>query len=464
MENKLDLELKKSAYKYHLLIAKAGLILNPLFALVDLFNIPEHFLDFLFFRLGVTFIIFMTILNRKRFENSPETIALLAVTGIAIQNAYMYSVMNVAEIQQHTFSYIAMFIGAGMFFLWKIQYSIFVVGISLVANIVFFSIFGKLRFDQVLTNGGLLTLCVALFTILLINTRTKLIIKEIKSRLALAATNEKLEGKNEIIENQNNDIISSLNYAKRIQQAILPSKEKIDSILKDYFILYQPKDIVSGDFYWFSHVQTTPKNKEESEKIVVISAIDCTGHGVPGALMSIIGNTILNQSLTIKDVNTPSEALNYLNSEIVKNLNSIKDGMDIAICALNLNTLKLQFAGANNPLYLIRNDELTIYKADKQAIGGDYDSSAEKLFTNQEIQVQKGDAIYIFTDGYADQFGGEESFIGGKKFKYNRFKDLLIKNNALPMEKQKEILLEEHQKWKGDLEQVDDILVIGIKI
>ncbi|MES2589784.1 MAG: SpoIIE family protein phosphatase [Bacteroidota bacterium] len=458
------LELEKSAFKYHLLIAKVALILNPLWAIGDLFNIPDHFIDFLVFRVCVSILIFITIIYRKNFVNFPQIIALVPFIGISIQNAYMYSVMDSEEIQKHTFAYIALFIGAGMFVLWEIKYSIWVVIISFISNIVCFSIFGQLKLDEVLTNGGLLTLSVALFTILLINTRTNLNIKEIKSRLTLALTYNQLEEKTEIIESQNNDIISSINYAQRIQQAILPPKEKIDSLFKEYFILYQPKDIVSGDFYWLSTVNTTPKDKSKGESLVVLGAVDCTGHGVPGALMSIIGNTILNQSLGVKHVNSPAQALNYLNTEIVKNLSSIKDGMDLAMCAINFEKMELHYAGANNPLYLIRKKELHITKADKQAIGGDFDAEHEKTFTDHTIKLEKGDCIYIFTDGYADQFGGAESYSGGKKFKYNRFKDLLLLIHHLPMEEQKERLIKEHNQWKGDLEQVDDILVIGFRV
>jgi phosphoserine phosphatase RsbU/P len=464
IEKDWNKEYNQTAYRYHVLIASVAIILNPLFAIADYFNIPEHFSDFLYFRLSVCVAIFITLLNKKRLINQPQWIVMVPFLGIAIQNAFMYSVMNEAEIQKHTFSYIAMFIGAGMFILWELKYTIFIVVISFFANIYFFSIYGKLTVDEVLTNGGLLTFAVALFTILLIETRRKLTIKEIIARLSLAKTNTELASKNLIIESQNEDILDSINYAKRIQNAIMPPIEKMANDFEDYFVLYLPKDIVSGDFYWYSSVNTTPTDGKPSEKLIVVSAVDCTGHGVPGALMSIIGSTILNQSLTVADVNSPSEALTYLDEQIIKNLNSINDGMDISFCAINLNSLHLQFAGANNPLYIIRNNELIIIKADKFAIGGSIDAYYKKVFQNHHFQLQKGDVIYLFTDGYADQFGGPESYMGGKKFKYNRFKDLLLKINQLPLAKQKEILIEEHNKWKGNLEQVDDVLIMGFRV
>lgn len=457
-------ELKQTAFKYHVLIATVAIVLNPIFAIADYFNIPAHFSDFLYVRLLNSFFIFIVLINKEKMRTRPEWIALVPFIGISIQNAYMYSVMDVIEIQKHTFSYIALFIGAGMFVLWHINYSVLVVVASFIANLICFSIYGKLSMDQVLTNGGLLTFAVALFTILLIDTRTKLVKKEIISRFALAESNKQLAIKNTVIEGQNAEVKASLNYAKRIQESILPALEKIEEDFEDYFVFYQPKDIVSGDFYWYTKVRTTPKQKELSEELILFSVVDCTGHGVPGALMSIIGNTVLNQSLTEKSVNSPSEALSYLNLQIIKNLKSINDGMDVSFCAFNPKTLVLQYAGANNPLYLIQNKELRIIKADKQAIGGSADVLEEKLFTNHIIQLEKGDSVYLFSDGYADQFGGPESYNGGKKFKYNRFQKLLTEIHQKPMAQQKEILIQEFEVWKGNLEQVDDVCIFGIRI
>jgi phosphoserine phosphatase RsbU/P len=457
-------ELKQTAFRYHVLIATVAVVLNPIFAIADYFNIPDHFSDFLYVRLVNSVLIFFVLLNKNKFISNPEWIALVPFLGISIQNAYMYSVMDALEIQKHTFSYIALFIGAGMFVLWNFRYSIMVVIISFLSNIFFYSLHGRLSIEEVLTNGGLLTFAVALFTILLIDTRTKLVKKEIISRFALAESNKQLAIKNEVIEEQNAEVKASLNYAKRIQESILPPLEKIEEDFDDYFVLYQPKDIVSGDFYWYTKVRTTPKQKELSEELILFSVADCTGHGVPGALMSIIGNTILNQSLTEKSVNSPAEALSYLNLQIIKNLKSINDGMDVSFCAFNPKTLVLQYAGANNPLYLIRNQELRIIKADKQAIGGSVDILEEKLFTNHILQLEKGDAIYLFSDGYADQFGGPESYTGGKKFKYNRFKNLLVDIHQKPMTKQKEILIQEFEAWKGNLEQVDDVCIFGVRV
>ena len=468
--------LNAAAYKYHLLAAKVAIVLNLVFAISDYFTSPAHFTDFLIFRIVVSLLTLIVVLFRNKFIQHPEIIILVPVLGISIENAYIYSLLDGIDFQKHTFAYITLFIGAGMFTLWKTIYSVVVVTVSLIINIVLFRMNSHLPLSEILINGGLLTLSVALFSILLIYSRTTLTKKEIVSRLALADSNNQLEIKNAIIEEKNKDIRDSINYALNIQNAILPPFGKIDNVIKDYFILYKPKDIVSGDFYWFDTRQTIPDNNQTPQDVAYIAAVDCTGHGVPGALMSVIGSTILNQTISKASVSSPGEALNLLNKKVSETLSSIKDGMDMTLCSINFEKLELQYAGANNPLYIVRkmgngelspdnspskqgtnNKQLIEIKANKQAIGAD--TAEIKTFTNHVFKLEKGDAVYLFTDGYADQFGGEK----GKKFKYSRFKELLIEIHEKTMEEQKNILNVQFAKWRGNLEQVDDILVIGIR-
>ena len=266
--------------------------------------------------------------------------------------------------------------------------------------------------------------------------------------------NEKLANAYHIIEEKNKDITDSIKYAKRIQEAILPSAKTIASLLPNSFILYKPKDIVSGDFY----------RVEGKDDQILFTAVDCTGHGVPGAFMSIVANNLLESSIKERSRLVPSEILNEVSTGLNKKLqastdeSAVKDGMDIALCVLK-NNKTLQFAGAYNPLWLIRGNVLREIKGDKIPIGG-FTGKEVKHFTNHEIALEAGDNIYIFTDGFADQFGGEK----GKKFKYSRLKELLLEIHTKPMNEQKELLDRAFENWKGSLEQVDDVCLIGVKI
>jgi len=260
---------------------------------------------------------------------------------------------------------------------------------------------------------------------------------------------------------KNKEITDSINYARRIQDGILPSEEEIKKSFTDYFILYKPKDIVAGDFYWFLNTKTSVTNKN----LGVIAAVDCTGHGVPGAFMSLIGHTLLNQTAKNPDVNSPADVLNYLNRELPHTLkshgqeSSIKDGMDMSLCAFDRQEMKLHFSGANNPVWIVRKNELIELKPDKQAITAS-DEMEKKPFTNHMFDLQKGDCIYLFTDGFADQFGGPK----GKKFKYKQLQEVLFSVNGLAMPEQKINLDKKFVEWRGVLEQVDDVLIIGIKV
>ncbi len=264
-----------------------------------------------------------------------------------------------------------------------------------------------------------------------------------------------------LVEHKQKEIVDSLNYAKRIQKGIMPNENEFAKIFENSFILYKPKDIVSGDFYWF--VQIVDKSKNIN--IVAFAAADCTGHGVPGAFMSMLNSTLLNQCIVNPDIKTPSDALNYINRELPKNLkstdgeSSIRDGMDIALCIIDLNTSELLFSGANNPCWVIRNNILIELKATKQAITAS-DEMTKKTFISESFTLQKNDSVYIFTDGYTDQFGGPK----GKKFKHKQFSELLLSVQTDEMEIQKNKLNDIFKNWKGDLEQVDDVLIVGIRL
>ncbi len=252
---------------------------------------------------------------------------------------------------------------------------------------------------------------------------------------------------------QRRELMASLKYASFIQRAVLPDLKYMENILHEFFVLHKPRDIVSGDFYYCSR----------KEEYIVAAAGDCTGHGVPGALMSIMGVSFLNEILSIRGPVKSSRILNLLRERVMNALHQRghelenKDAMDMALCVFNPKTLELQYSGANNPMYHIRKNVLTEIKADKMPVG--INAIEEESFTNHSMQLKPGDIVYLFSDGYADQFGGPLD----KKFKYGPLKELLLKISDQPMEKQHDELEKVITTWKGDKFQVDDILIFGIK-
>lgn len=276
-----------------------------------------------------------------------------------------------------------------------------------------------------------------------------------KSHQQLEQTNIEINNQKSLIEIKNKEITDSINYAQRIQRVLLTSDKYISKYLNDFFILNKPKAIVSGDFYWAVEIDNS---------FIVVTA-DCTGHGVPGAFMSLLGINYLNEIVIEQKITQPDLILNALRSAIIEALNPEgsseaegKDGMDMVLCKYDLATMQLTFSCANNPLWIYREGKLMEFKADKMPVGK---SPKEDMpFTLQTVALQKGDVVYAFTDGYADQFGGPK----GKKFMYKQFKDALASNIALPMKEQKSLLAANMLNWQGNLEQVDDILIIGIRI
>lgn len=277
-----------------------------------------------------------------------------------------------------------------------------------------------------------------------------------KDNELISLQKQEVELKNKVIEEKQHEIIDSITYAKRLQDAILPAESYFKKHLPQSFVLYQPKDIVAGDFYWMETI-----NSSAGEKLVLFAAADCTGHGVPGAMGSVVCSNALNRSVLEFKLETPGEILDKTRQLVIatfeKSSTEVKDGMDISFCCLNTNTLELQWSGANNPLWIIRNGGLIETKADKQPIGK-YD--AEKPFTTHSFKLNHGDLIYLLTDGYADQFGGPD----GKKFKYKPLKEKLVALHSEPMPEQQHLLHEIFSGWKKDLEQVDDVCMIGVKI
>lgn len=270
-----------------------------------------------------------------------------------------------------------------------------------------------------------------------------------RQKIVIEEQKHKVDEAFEQLEEAHQEITDSIAYAKRIQSAILPPRKLVQELLPNSFVLYKPKDVVAGDFYWMEKVGNT----------TLFAAADCTGHGVPGAMVSVVCNNALNRAVREFGLVDPAQILDTVREIVIqefeKSEEEVKDGMDIALCALKGNSL--QYAGAHNPLWIVRNNEMIEIKADKQPIGKFEKASP---FTSHKIDLQKGDSIYVFSDGYVDQFGGEK----GKKFKPKALRELLLGIQNHPLNEQSNILDKAIENWRGELEQVDDICFIGVKI
>jgi len=269
------------------------------------------------------------------------------------------------------------------------------------------------------------------------------------------------EHQKELVQEKQKEIIDSITYAKRLQNAILPPQEYINRFLPDSFVFYQPKDIVAGDFYWM-HVSSAEGNKDEQ---LFIAACDSTGHGVPGAMVSIVCSNALDKAVKEFGLTDTGKILDKTRDLVLETFSKsgeeIKDGMDISLLCIDKQNRKITWSGANNQLWYIKNDEgkLTLLeiKGDKQPIGN---SDNRQLFITHEIPFEEGILFYLMTDGYSDQFGG----VKGKKFKYKQLKEILIANCKLDLMTQKQILDQQFRNWKGNLDQVDDVTIIGLKL
>jgi serine phosphatase RsbU (regulator of sigma subunit) len=321
---------------------------------------------------------------------------------------------------------------------------------------VYFDIFIKKPFWRTIWFISLVVIVIAGTVIIIIREREKAQrkIKEyLESELA-ERTRLVMKQKDEI-ELQNIEITDSINYAKRIQSSILPDINKLRETFSDAFIIFHPRDIVSGDFYWF--------DKIDKDRFIIVCA-DSTGHGVPGAFMSMIGSTLLQDIISRKGITMPSQVLTLLDKQIFSTLNQnvdvgvSNDGMDMIVCEINTSTRLVRFASAMRPVIIVMGDESYYIKGNRCSVGGE--AVIEKYFDDQEYYLSEGDTIYMFSDGLPDQFGGAD----GKKMKIARMKKLIEDVSRQPMSEQKQIISDFYFEWKGDYEQVDDILLMGIRV
>lgn len=277
----------------------------------------------------------------------------------------------------------------------------------------------------------------------------------------VAQRTREIEEQRVLLKEKNDDYKASITYAERIQRALLSNEKRFKATLSDSFIFYRPKDIVSGDFFWIEKVEPTRKFPNG---LIAYATADCTGHGVPGAFVSIICNNLLKLGKNHEDVQDPGTALDFVNREITGVLNSnygteqIRDGMDVSLCAIDPKTKLLYFAGAKNGIYILRDSEIIEFKGDRSAIG--FTETPDEKFTTHQFQLQSGDVIYSLSDGYVDQFGGKDN----KKFTSRRFKEMLLEIAKMEMEEQLNVVQNTFEQWLGEHEQIDDVLVIGVRI
>lgn len=452
-------ELELSSNRYHIIGAWVAIVFDPIFGITDYLNGIDGWEKVLMFRFSVAAITLLTFLLYKKYKFPNFFLVFVPFTLISCQNAYTYSLITLENFTGHTLNYIALWIGAGLFILWNIRYSFVVVAISLVANIYFFSLHTEFSGKDSLVNGGLLLIVVAIFTVILIQARYNLTIKAIKAKLALEKANDAIQEQKRIVDKTNKSIMDSIRYAERIQNATLPSLDEIQKTLPESFILFKPRDVVSGDFYWHW----------ENERYLLIAAMDCTGHGVPGAFMSMKGDALLHQILDVEKVIEPNLILREMNREISIGLKQSttknRDGMDGAICVIDFEAKKLLFSGAKNPLVYIQNNELKVIKGDIYPIGGGhhFEKNIDQVtYTLHEIDISHPTTFYLFSDGFQDQFGGAKK----RKFMIKRFRNLLLDIHQKPMQEQRSILdntITDYME-EGNTKQIDDILVVGVRV
>jgi phosphoserine phosphatase RsbU/P len=466
-DNVIKDEFNLSTEKFHVIACWVGMSLNLIWFISDFFVLPSYAFTFFVFRLSISFVCALLVLTRKQCKIDIYTCMFVLVFGISIQNAFMWSVMDLEHLQQHAIAYLVLFIGAGMLVLWELKFSIILVVGTIVSNLIFYSLNSELSISQFIINGGLLVLTVAIFSLFLIRTRYRLTFNEIKSRLQLAKSKEIIErenatvraqsleisGQKDVLQLKNQEITDSITYAKRIQKAVIPQEDEFLAPFENGFVFFRPKDIVSGDFYW----------KHLSNSKVYFAIADCTGHGVPGGFMTMLASTYLEESVRSSHQPTPAEILNQTREKIISALNNgneeSKDGMDVILGCYDRTTFQLEYASANNTSILVKASDSTINKleSDKQPCGS-YPNMVP--FSNHSLSIDKGDVLYLFTDGFPDQFGGPKN----KKFRYKQLHEHLLQYSKVNFVAQKTELNNVFKSWKATEDQTDDVLVIGIQL
>jgi serine phosphatase RsbU (regulator of sigma subunit) len=372
---------------------------------------------------------------------------------ISAENAYMWGQLPVELFRVHALAYAVLFVGASMILLWPLGWSLAIAALTLLLNTWSLGQSAQLTPAEAMVNGGTLLAAVIIIATLLGHTRFRQTRREVILRAQLQASTAEARAQREVIEAAHRDLTASIRYSQRIQQAVMPDHHVLHGRVKEHFVLHRPKDIVSGDFHWCAHVGGR----------TVIAAADCTGHGVPGALMSILGSTLLRSIVNEAPEAGPEVMLDQLRNGIIAALGHQRgegptDGMDIALCVIDQDARLLHFAGAYNPLYRVHGTELIEVQGDRMPIGAHV--APARPFTAHTLPLQAGDMYYLCSDGFQDQFGGT----GDRKFGRARLKELFRSVAAEPCVEQERRLLSALELWQQDRPALDDVLVIGFRV
>ncbi|MCS7076173.1 MAG: SpoIIE family protein phosphatase [Bacteroidia bacterium] len=425
-----------------------GFFMWPIWIAFDYLFAPEVWKNILPIRILGALVFILTYLYRNKlsFEQKQEAI----FWSISLALGYMFALIDKESMPTYFTGFT--FTTAFMFQTFHINRRKNLVYFLSTLSIFFVAyFFNRHSFLEILGGGGFATLTILLLMVFIADSNYRNNINSAEKTILI-------QEQKQDIENKNRAITESLTYAKRIQMSILPDDESIRKNFTSMFVIYKPCDIVSGDFYWF--VQNQDK--------IIIAVADCTGHGVPGAFMTLINNNLLNQVIKENKIHEPHKVLQYVREKLITTLNTyqkneyIKDGMDISLISIDKNTLSIQFSGANRPLWIIRHEtksQIEEIKGDKVFIGYDEQWESKELHVWESV-LKKKDRIYLFTDGIVDQFGGDKD----KKFGIGRLKETLIQTAEQPLEIQKNNLKEVLTKWQGSNPQTDDMCIIGIEV
>ena len=447
-------ELEQVSSRYHITGAWIAIVFDPLFALTDYFNIPNGWLQVFFIRLGIAGITLITLLLRKRYKLPSFVVVLVPFLLISLQNAYTYSLVSNQVLLGHNLNYMALLVAGGMFILWKLPYSLGVVAMSAAATVWFVTQNKTLDASRFFIEGGLLLAAVGVFMVILIKSRYDLTLKEIKARLALQASNAEIGRQKELLEERNERITDSIRYAHSVQKSILENQPELTTWFSDTFVVFKPLDILSSDFYWFY----------ENEEVKIIVAADCTGQGVPSAMMTVICNAALNDLVIQRRTYTPDALLNALDKRIAESFRNeispeLQKKNELNIGILSFSSIGLSYAGANYPLFIASANTLVTYTGAAFPVCQPLTDTGRR-FDKQNILLEKWDRLYFCSRGFRDFFAdpAKPEAIPAAFLKF-------LKGISLfPLHEQRKETETIFEQFKTTKNQTDDVLIIGIEV